>query len=413
MAGEATAPRPQRGRGLMPAAHRVGWPLAGAALLAWLVATALTATDPFGQVDAVSYWAEADALIEHGQMRERFATGTTPSTWRPPLYGGFLAGLRAIGPGPEAAVRANQLLVLVAAALLTLCARRLGVGRGVSAAAGLAYLWHPAANRLAASLMSESLFMVLALGALALAGRGTGSRRCEPLQLIGCGLLCGLALLTRTVFYAWIPGVLALAAARPARVGRAAAAGLVAAGLVAAVAPWTVRNALLHRRLVIVNTASAYNLWVGNALDATRVEDAPTRAWLVELRAGRSEVEVADELSARAWAAVTAAPGDAVARWARNSAALWTTSRGAVAGPPGRLALAAAQLLVLLAAALALWRQPRRHALWALASIPLLTTGLHALTFVESRFVLPPLAPALLLAAVGLGLRAGRDPLAR
>jgi hypothetical protein len=158
-----------------------------------------------------------------------------------------------------------------------------------------------ALHRLAGSLMSESLFQALALGALA--------------------------------------------AVRPARVGRAAAVSLVAAGLVAAVAPWTLRNALLHGRLVLVNTSGAYNLWLGNALDASRVEDAPTRAWLLELRAGRSEVEVADELAGLAFGSVVAAPGTAVARWARNGAALWLDTHGALARPFGRLALAPVLML--------------------------------------------------------------------
>jgi len=382
-------------------ARLAGWVL-GAAALAWLAVVALGATEPFRQPDAESYWFEAGALLERGEMRERFDTGTAPSSWRPPAYGAFLAGLRAIGADPGSAARVNALLLAAAAALLALCARQLGAGRGAAAAAGLAYLWHPGANQLAGSLMSESLFMALALGALALAIGGSRGQR-AGLRLVACGLLGGLALLTRTVFYAWIPGLFLLAAARPGRVGRAAAAGLVAAGLVAAVAPWTLRNARLHRRLVVVNTSGAYNLWLGNALDATRVADEPTRVWLAGLRARRSEVEVADELSARAWSAVAAAPGEALARWARNGAALWTATRDAVPGRGGRLALAAAQLLALLAAARSLWRDPRRPELWALASIPLLTTGIHALTFAEPRFALPALAPALVLAAIGLG----------
>jgi hypothetical protein len=208
----------------VPAAERAGRALAGAALLAWLVATALTPVAPFDYGDARSYWAAAEALLEHGEMRERFATGTTPSTWRPPLYAGFAAGLQAVGFTANGAARINQLLLVAAAALLYLCARRFGAPRGASAAAGLAYLWHPAANRLAAALMSESLFVVLALAALALA-----------------------------------------------------------------------------------------------------------------------------------------------------------------------------------AATFALWRQPRRASLWALASIPLLITGLHALTFADARFTVPALAPVLLLAAASLG----------
>jgi hypothetical protein len=201
------------------------------------------------------------------------------------------------------------------------------------------------------------------------------------------------------VFYALLPAVLYLAIARAPR--RRLAAAVIGVGFVVVVGPWTARNAVLHGRFVPVNTAGAYNFYVGNVHDANGVKDRRTRAWLAELRAKRSEVQVADELARRARAEIAARPAAAAGRWLRNAALLWVTTKGVSHSRAVQLATAAVHLVLLALAAIVLARNRRRRDLWALASAPILLACLHAVTFVDWRFALPAMPFVIVLTLGG------------
>ena len=85
------------------------------------------------------------------------------------------------------------------------------------------------------------------------------------------GLVLGIGTLSKTIYLILGPAFLLWAwlYARPAlpRLARNALVFLVVAG--AAIAPWTIRNALTLHALIPVTTNGGFNLWVGNNPDAT------------------------------------------------------------------------------------------------------------------------------------------------
>jgi 4-amino-4-deoxy-L-arabinose transferase-like glycosyltransferase len=79
------------------------------------------------------------------------------------------------------------------------------------------------------------------------------------------GVLLGLATLTRAVGLFFIPlaALLVWLLARPRR-GAWRGAALLLLGAALAVGPWTLRNALVHQRLIVVDTNGAISMWYGS-----------------------------------------------------------------------------------------------------------------------------------------------------
>jgi 4-amino-4-deoxy-L-arabinose transferase-like glycosyltransferase len=159
----------------------------------------------------------------------------------PPLYPLLIATLHRAGIGWEAAARLISLLAaLPACAALFVLARAVWNER-IATIACLIFALAPEYALHGADTMSESLFMALFTGAMALAWTGWASDR--PERLLGAGLAAGAAYLTRPEGVYLAP-LLAFACAihawkhrrdraRLARVGLGLAAALVAAGAAA------------------------------------------------------------------------------------------------------------------------------------------------------------------------------------
>jgi 4-amino-4-deoxy-L-arabinose transferase-like glycosyltransferase len=186
--------------------------------------------------------------------------GTTgPTAFRPPLYPVALAVVQKLGGGHDAE-RLLGVLLGVATVLLTyLIASRLWGARAAAVAGGIAALFPPLVF-LNASLLSEVLFLPLALASVLAALRYRDDRRLRWAAL--AGVLCGLAVLTRTN---GLPLVLALAAGvwvgRPwrSRAALTAPAAVVLASVLV-LAPWVVRNAAVFDRFVGLGTGAGYAL---------------------------------------------------------------------------------------------------------------------------------------------------------
>jgi 4-amino-4-deoxy-L-arabinose transferase-like glycosyltransferase len=212
------------------------------------------------------------------------ATGE-PTAFRPPGYPMFLAAVytasEAVGVERWNAARVVQAFVGTAVvALLGLVAFQLFGRRTALAAMALGAIFPPAIV-LGGSLLTETLFAALMLAAIAavLADRAAGG---ETRWLAAAGVLCGLAVLTRSNAPALIvPLAIGVAttgaAARPlrARIGRAAAL-VVVAGLV--VAPWTIRNAVELHGFAPVTTEAGSAL-AGTYNDTTRTDRDWPGAW--------------------------------------------------------------------------------------------------------------------------------------
>ena len=195
-----------------------------------------------------------------------------PTAFRPPGYPMLLAGIHAAGePLPvERWTRgriANALLGTLAVALLGLIAAHVW-GRRVALVAMAVLAVDLPLVLVGGSLLSETLFVALVLGAV-LAGLRS-SRASRPIPwAAGAGVLIGLATLTRpTALVLVIPlGVAVASRARP----RWAAVFVLVAAIGLTIAPWTVRNAVQMRAFIPVS--SFIGSWVaGTYNDQSRAD---------------------------------------------------------------------------------------------------------------------------------------------
>lgn len=164
-------------------------------------------------------------------------------------------------------VSAGALLAAVTAAI----ARRLFGGWIAAATAGVLVALHPGLVVYSATkahpLTFDALFFALAaLQSLRLAERLTMARSAQ------LGVIVGLGAMSRATIIIFLPIIalwLLLRAPRASRrtaVGCAVVAGLCAAAIIA---PWSVRNSLLHGRFVFMVTTDSEVFWRGNNPHAT------------------------------------------------------------------------------------------------------------------------------------------------
>lgn len=185
------------------------------------------------------------------------------TTFRPPLYPAFLAGVYWI-TGPEsdnriALARLVQAFVTATLAPLTaLLAIRLGVSPRGAKRAAIIVAVYPILLLYPVALATENLFFPLSLLALLLALRavqegGLGKH-------VQAGTAFGAAMLTRSSFGVALP-VIALWAWMRGRSMRGAAAMLAGAALT--ILPWIVRNSLVSGRPTPIETSLGYQLFLG------------------------------------------------------------------------------------------------------------------------------------------------------
>ncbi|GAB4192597.1 MAG: hypothetical protein OHK0022_06860 [Roseiflexaceae bacterium] len=206
---------------------------------------------------------------------------------RPPLYTGFLAACVYLFDSLVQRLRLVQALIstLTLLPVYALALRLFGARRVALLAALLAALCYTLAAR-ATELLSETVFLFglttllwLLLGAGGWAGGATGqpAGRFPPLLwALAAGLVLGLLALTRSVALPLLPLGLLWLLARGWRL-RAAnpqpgpilrrwwvpAAGFALACALT-IAPWTLRNAVAYRALILIDTTGAENLWLDN-----------------------------------------------------------------------------------------------------------------------------------------------------
>ena len=186
-----------------------------------------------------------------------------PTAITPPLYVFFLAGVyRAFGS--PAAVRVLQaLLGGLACVILYAVARRLADPR-IALVAGMVMAGHPLAAYLAGLHLTENLFLIFIL--LVVLQSTAVAQRPSPGAAFSLGVLVGLAALTRAVYLFFIPLLLPWAMSqwgwRAPRAYRVFA--LATAGAVLMVLPWTLRNYVVFRAVVPVQSNGGMVFWAGN-----------------------------------------------------------------------------------------------------------------------------------------------------
>lgn len=236
-----------------------------------------------------------------------------PSAFRPPGFSYLLGGVYAVAgvPGERArwdvARGAEVVLGTFAVGLTGLLALLLAGPAAALVALGLAAVYPPLLIP-SASLLSESLFIPLVLGAVVAAllhRRAPGTLR----WVIAAGALAGLATLTRSngllLLAPLVLGV-GLTAATTGR--RLQAVAVLLAAFAVVVGPWTVRNAVRLRAFVPVTTQGGFGL-AGTYNAQSRDREDVRAAWRVPSlvpeydalirQPGRSEAEVSRALRER------------------------------------------------------------------------------------------------------------------
>ena len=341
--------------------------------------------------------------------------GTGQRFGRAPGYPAFLASIgagRARADGSPTVVKLAQAGVGAATVMLigVIATRAAGRRAGVAAAALAAV--YPPLVWITSYVFSETLFSALALlAAFVLQGsvdRGpaSGQRRAAA-----AGALTGLAVLVRPAMLFFIPLAVAwLAAGRRWRL-----ALLFVAAVAAVVAPWTVRNARVHGRFVLVASEGGVTFWTGNHPLARGEGDLAANPELkraeLEFRArhpGLSADEMEPLYYRDAFAHIAADPG----RWAGLllRKAFYTV---VPIGPSYTLhsakylaASVVSYLIVLglaFAGAGAIWRSARRPSAVLLLGASAVLAGL--VFFPQERFRIPVIDPVLIIAAAPAAAR--------
>jgi 4-amino-4-deoxy-L-arabinose transferase-like glycosyltransferase len=202
-----------------------------------------------------------------------------PTALRAPAYPYLLGAIYALsGDSLTAGRLAGAALGAIAVLLVYLIARAVWGRRVALVAAGIAAVFPPLVL-LSRELLSESLFLVLELGAVlcALACRRSGG---ALRWAAAAGALCGLAALTRNPGAVLvIPVAIGVWTLRP----RLRADALVAPALVVlcaalVIVPWTLRNAVEFGRFIPVTTSTGFAL-AGTYNEVSWRDDATPAAW--------------------------------------------------------------------------------------------------------------------------------------
>lgn len=241
--------------------------LTALALLARVVVV-LTSLGYVPHTDAADYDRIAAALAQHGSFPSSvLAPAGGPTALRPPLFPLALAAVyKLVGVGSaatrwEAGRLFEAVLGAVTVTLVCLIAQRLW-GRRAAVVSGALGVFYPPLILVGSSLMTESLFIPLVLGAVlcALLARDSAGPQRRWWEL-SCGLLVGLETLTRANGIVLLIPVALLVWRRPRLRWRALRGpAAVLAATAATLVPWTVRNLAEFHRLVPVSTEAGYAL---------------------------------------------------------------------------------------------------------------------------------------------------------
>jgi 4-amino-4-deoxy-L-arabinose transferase-like glycosyltransferase len=347
--------------------------------------------------------------------------GTAQRFGRAPGYPVFLAMLHVTEPvdSVPARVKTAQAVVgTIGVWLIALIAGRVAGARAAVTAAWIAALYPPLVF-IPAYALSETLYSTVALAAAWVLERGTltvpGSERVTvtvsglrtvTVTLFG-GVLIGIGILVRPAMLFFVPaGAIWMVWKRNVR-----AAVLFVAVALACVAPWTIRNARVYGRFVLVASEGGVTFWTGNNPLARGEGDL----------AANPELKRAELAFRNRYPALTAEEREPLYYreafgWIRSHPADWAALLLRKAfftvvpvGPSYTLhstkyvlASAGAYLLLLPAALAGAWwlgRDRAPAALWLMAASTLFVSVVF---FPQERFRIPVIDPALIVSAAGL-----------
>ncbi len=355
--------------------------------------------NPLSLSDSKSYWYTAGKLLDTCRFEERFSTGSTPTSWRPPMTSILLALFRWVGFQPTGVVYLNMGLVIVTLLGIAYFLGKLGIGLTLALIGSLIYILHPAVRQMTLVIMSETYFMAfLMVGFGMIARAGSAKRKRDTCLCIFLGGLCaGAALLTRTILIAFFPALVysVIEFTKNSNLGRSNVQSAMKGtlffflGFCVLVGIWQIRNARVHDRFVFISTNSSYNFYIGTVFGTSVLNDPNALSDLQEMRSELSEAEVASVLSRRTLDHISANPGIFIRGVLRKSISFWFESYNSLG--------TAIQLLILGFAIFSFIRSPGDGMNLAMVLTLVLITLAHALTFHSPRFFIPALIPGVTL----------------
>ncbi len=198
--------------------------------------------------------------------REVVATGDFGALWRwPPGQPYFIAGIIRVAGENLVIIKAVQVAISSLSVLLIYqVARRAFGSRLTGTLAALLAAIYPSFVAFSHLLWSETLFIFLFLLSIHALFEFTQSRRSHTLFF--CGMVFGLACLTRSIALVSVPAIGAYLWLKCKRDRRVVIPWLIFFGaFAAAIAPWTIRNLRVHGAWVVVAPNVGMNLWRGNS----------------------------------------------------------------------------------------------------------------------------------------------------
>jgi len=209
--------------------------------------------------DSERYINLANNLIKRGMYSYEGRESTANDTPGFPL---FLAGLRlAFGPG-LLAIYIAQIILSVATVLMVFFIAQACFSDQAGLCAAVLAAIYPLGFIFVATPLTETLYTFLVTSFLAILFKITHGR----LWAVAAGILGGVTILTRPVAAGFIGLVCLILALKPT----SRKLGLLSlAGILLVMAPWVIRNAVVFGEFIPLSTASGYQIYGGNAPDAT------------------------------------------------------------------------------------------------------------------------------------------------
>jgi 4-amino-4-deoxy-L-arabinose transferase-like glycosyltransferase len=216
-----------------------------------------------------------DALAESIRLGQGFTWyGGIPTAARAPLYPVFLAAVYSLFGHSYVAARVTQALIGSLLPLVTYALGQRLFSTRVGQAAAWAVAIYPLFLLYPLGLATENIFFLLVpLATLMLMkAADTSSRSCFLLA----GVLLGLAILTRSVIAGLTVLILPWLWYYGSR-GREAVKNwaLILLPVIALTVPWSIRNSLLYREFVFVESSLGFNLYLGYHPQGSGTFDSP------------------------------------------------------------------------------------------------------------------------------------------
>lgn len=311
--------------------------------------------------------------------------------FRPPLYPLAMSLIYDVFGNEPLAVRLLQAALSAATCLVPYALARSACGPAAGLYAALLTACYPLFIFFSGVLMAETLL----LGCVAAALWQVQRLLAQPsvARAVGLGMVLGLGALCKPVILAWAPFLAAILWAKVAlpplsKLGHLA---VLAAALVASIAPWTLRNFHVSGGVVPVSTNAGINLLVGHEENATGRYRDGADYWRMMEEASNFEADPVRRdavVAERMFAQIAADPLRALRLAAKKAVLLWSPLLPDASPLHFFAALLTGGCLLVLGA-LGLWQLRGDALAWSAVSLAIALTCVHALFFAHMRFRLP------------------------